>query len=114
MDLTRTAVTVDPRRMRPRGCFTCRYDGAPIGDPYDPLGDHRLRCSRPRTWPANIPKDGCCGWARDRGAMTSDDTMHHMTRPLTRGGCLVWAIALCLTAPRAVPRCVVALKSRRD
>jgi hypothetical protein len=68
MDLTRMAATPDETRQRPGGCFTCRYAGAPFGDPQDPLGDHRLRCSRPGTWPANRPTDGCCDWEREPGS----------------------------------------------
>src|SRR5437773_2654212 len=38
-----------------------------------PLADHRRACSRPRTWPATIPADGCSGWEREPG---SDGEIH--------------------------------------
>jgi hypothetical protein len=69
MDVSRMAVTFDPSRMRPGGCFTCRYAGAPI----DATGaDRRVRCTRSGHWSANMPENGCSGWEREAG---SDDDM---------------------------------------
>jgi hypothetical protein len=55
----------NPGPPRIGGCFTCRYCAPPLGDLSNPLADHRRACSRPRTWPATLPANGCSGWERE-------------------------------------------------
>ncbi len=62
-----------PKPPRIGGCLTCRYGGPLINDPRNPLTDNRCVCTRPKTWPATIPADGCSGWEREPG---SDDEIH--------------------------------------
>jgi hypothetical protein len=64
-----------PDHYKPRppivgGCFTCRYGGAPLSDFSNPLAHHTIACSKPNTWPATFPEQGCSGWQREPG---SDD-----------------------------------------